>query len=69
MWHSDLRFILVGRAQMAAGEQLCKPAWLLSHRAILRVVGLQSSYQLPLWELALPCPTECSRISSSRCSS
>ena len=26
--HSDIRFILVERAQMEAGEQLCKPAWL-----------------------------------------
>lgn len=28
VWHSDLRFILVERTQMEAGEQLCKPAWL-----------------------------------------
>lgn len=52
VWHSDLRFILVERAQMEAGEQLRKPAWLPQSQAILRVVGLQSSYQLPLWQPA-----------------
>lgn len=45
VWHSDLRFILVGRAQMAAGEQLCKPAWLPQSQGYPQGGGLAK--QLP----------------------
>ena len=59
VWHSDLRFILVERAQMEAGEQLCKPAWLPQSQGYPH--GLQSSYQLPLWEPASLSNYECSK--------